>query len=514
AYAQLKFLAEILESCRAYPPRFKSRRVTRSRSEDRPAWLGPRQESRRLRASPENFRRPFSPKTLTLLLPATLKPSARKPRHFFSPQPRNPRRAKALHCHHLAAILVPAPCITIVSDLRIDTRHRSVDDINSVHRLSPRIATPRHTSPSVPSTVGRAREPLFEPSDTTFVGRGGILIISASNLVYHVKMDANDLSYEDEMDAFIFACDYLDVNCDYFFRMESIQSQDSSSSKKGNNNFRWSISMSRSMKKCLVEQAANGMKVEKSFKRPAFVATARAVSEKFKVTCSDSNVENHLRTLKTKYATIKKLKGMSGVGWNDDAKMITMDEDTFNEYIAAHPKDEPYINKSIDMYEELVVICADDQATGSFSRTVADSVVDVDSTSMDAVNEETSETPPPPRSVEDHSTSSEQVKRGRKRRRDLDSKIDLLANKIGDLASAISRSRNRDISFELYEDVMKCTEYDKSELVKAFDFLPANEIQARSFLARDDALLMGIQKSDDLVSRNEGMHLPSSSTLL
>lgn len=140
------------------------------------------------------------------------------------------------------------------------------------------------------------------------------------------------------------------------------------------------------------------------------------------------------------------------------------------------------------MYEELVVICGDDQATGSFSRTVADSVVDVDSTSVDAVNEETSETPPPPRSVEDHSTSSEQVKRGRKRRRDLDSKIDLLANKIGDLASAISRSRNRDISFELYEEVMKCTGYDKSELVKAFDFLLANEIQARSFLARDDAL--------------------------
>ncbi|MQM15996.1 hypothetical protein Taro_048952 [Colocasia esculenta] len=250
---------------------------------------------------------------------------------------------------------------------------------------------------------------------------------------------------------FIFACDCLNVNCDYFFRMESFQSQDTSSSKKGNNNFRWSISMSRFMQKSLVEEATTEMKVDKSFKRPAFVATARAVSEKFKVTCSDSNVENHLRTLKTKYAAIKKLKRMSGVGWNDDAKMITMDADTFNEYIAAHRKDEPYINKSIDMYEELVVICGDDQATGSFSRTVADSVVDVDSTSVDAVNEETSKTPPPPWSVEDHFTSSEQVKRGRKRRIDLDSKIDLLASKIGDLASAISRSRNRDISFELYE---------------------------------------------------------------
>ncbi|MQL95291.1 hypothetical protein Taro_027954 [Colocasia esculenta] len=86
------------------------------------------------------------------------------------------------------------------------------------------------------------------------------------------------------------------------------------------------------------------------------------------------------------------------------------------------------------MYEELIVIHDHDQAKGSFSRTVADSVVDVDSTSVDAVNDETSKTPPRPRIVEDHSTSSEQVKRGRKRKRDLDFKIDLLANKIGDLA--------------------------------------------------------------------------------
>uniref|UniRef100_A0A1D1YC90 Uncharacterized protein At2g29880 n=1 Tax=Anthurium amnicola TaxID=1678845 RepID=A0A1D1YC90_9ARAE len=140
----------------------------------------------------------------------------------------------------------------------------------------------------------------------------------------------------------------------YFLRMGTFLSQDTSSSKNGNNNFHWNSSMSKYMQKCLVEQATNGMKVDKSFKRPAFVATSRAVSEKFKVVCSDSNVENHLRTLKTKYTAIKRLKSMSGVGWDNDTKMITMDEDTFNEYINVHPKDEPYINKLIEMYEELV----------------------------------------------------------------------------------------------------------------------------------------------------------------
>ncbi|MQM16963.1 hypothetical protein Taro_049926, partial [Colocasia esculenta] len=119
----------------------------------------------------------FPPKISTLLFP------------FPFANPRNPRCAEALHLHHLSPRSpVSAPCIAIVSD----TRRRSLDDIGAVHRLSPRIATPRRASPpraspSIPSTVGRAREPLFEPSDTTFEGRGGILIVSASNLVYHVK---------------------------------------------------------------------------------------------------------------------------------------------------------------------------------------------------------------------------------------------------------------------------------------------------------------------------------------
>ncbi|KAK1258596.1 hypothetical protein QJS04_geneDACA020375 [Acorus gramineus] len=114
--------------------------------------------------------------------------------------------------------------------------------------------------------------------------------------------------------------------------MEVSQSQDFNS-KKMNNNFRWTPTMSRFMQKCLVEQAEKGMKIDKTFKRPAFIATARAVSEKFNVLCTDSNVENHLRTLKTKYSQIKRLKSMSGVGWDDTLKMITMDNDAYNEYV-------------------------------------------------------------------------------------------------------------------------------------------------------------------------------------
>ncbi|MQM06859.1 hypothetical protein Taro_039688, partial [Colocasia esculenta] len=72
--------------------------------------------------------------------------------------------------------------------------------------------------------------------------------------------------------------------------------------------------------------------------------------------------------------------------------------------------DGTHILASIPSDISILRSCGEDQATGSFSRTVADSVVDVDSTSVDVVNEETSETPPPPRSVEDHSTSSEQAR--------------------------------------------------------------------------------------------------------
>lgn len=84
----------------------------------------------------------------------------------------------------------------------------------------------------------------------------------------------------------------------------------------------------------LVQQVRLGRKVNKSFKRHALLAAAKAVSDKFNLICTDSNVENHLRTIKTRYLQIKKLRSLGNSTWVEDEKKIVMDAISYNQHIA------------------------------------------------------------------------------------------------------------------------------------------------------------------------------------
>ncbi|XP_039141171.1 uncharacterized protein LOC120278442 [Dioscorea cayenensis subsp. rotundata] len=100
--------------------------------------------------------------------------------------------------------------------------------------------------------------------------------------------------------------------------------------------------------------ARSGMKVDKSFKRQAFVEAANLVNGRLPTTSMDAdNVENHKRTLKQKYPEIMKLMNLSGVGWNDTEKMLVLEDETYRTYVEGQPKAKEYLNKPISFFEEL-----------------------------------------------------------------------------------------------------------------------------------------------------------------
>ncbi|KAH7663054.1 Myb/SANT-like domain-containing protein, partial [Dioscorea alata] len=113
-----------------------------------------------------------------------------------------------------------------------------------------------------------------------------------------------------------------------------------------------------------------GLKCDKSFKRVAFSHAAKAVNEKFATDFTTENVENHYRTLKARYVEIKKARELSGAGWDDENKMITLDPIVEYTYTEAHPAAKPFINKPIENYEGLKIICGDDNATGSYATSL------------------------------------------------------------------------------------------------------------------------------------------------
>jgi len=118
-------------------------------------------------------------------------------------------------------------------------------------------------------------------------------------------------------------------------------------------------------------------------------------------------------------------------------------------------------------------------------------LMDDDDLEIEEVREATP--PPPPSSRSPHgSTSSGPSGRtgqsGKQRKSDhLGDWIHSLASQVGDLAAAI-RSSHRDISSELYSEVMKCEGYDEVSLGKAFDYLNESENRARGFLAKNHNL--------------------------
>ncbi|MBA0855979.1 hypothetical protein Goshw_021817 [Gossypium schwendimanii] len=75
-------------------------------------------------------------------------------------------------------------------------------------------------------------------------------------------------------------------------------------------------------------------------------------------------------------------------------KLITCDRATYDVAVMTHKKYEPFLNKSIDHYEEMTLVVGKDMATGNFARIFADIDLDdgnQDSVPIDCDNEEVEE---------------------------------------------------------------------------------------------------------------------------
>lgn len=64
-----------------------------------------------------------------------------------------------------------------------------------------------------------------------------------------------------------------------------------------------------------------------------FFYATNAINAKFKINFTTKNVEKHYKTLKKRYAKIRKARELSGARWNDAEKMITLPPEVYKAYI-------------------------------------------------------------------------------------------------------------------------------------------------------------------------------------
>ncbi|MFQ6624258.1 hypothetical protein Gotur_004008, partial [Gossypium turneri] len=160
-------------------------------------------------------------------------------------------------------------------------------------------------------------------------------------------------------------------------------------------------------------------------------------------------------------------------------KMITCDRATYD---AAVKKYEPFLNKSIDHYDEMALVVGKDMATGNFARTFADIDLDdgnEDSVPVDYDNKEAEE-------VRTNVSSSGTSKRKRKNVQEsvVDEQIKFIGEQLGKIANALEQF-TADKTPQLYEQVMSMEEegFDYDFLCSVFDYLVSHKFDAKAFLA-------------------------------
>ncbi|PPE02174.1 hypothetical protein GOBAR_DD00772 [Gossypium barbadense] len=247
--------------------------------------------------------------------------------------------------------------------------------------------------------------------------------------------------------------------------------------------FRWTKSMEHVFLEILAEEAQKGNKPSNTSRAVFINRVVEAISERFQVQCDAKHVENHLRTVKNQWQIICKIRGESGFGWDDNIKMITCDRATYDATVIAHKKYEPFLNKSIDHYDEMALVVGKDMATGSFARTFADIDLDdgnQDSVPVDCDNEEAEE-------VRKNVSSSGTSKRKRKNVQEsaVDEQIKFVGEQLGKIANALEQF-TADKTPRLYEQVMSMEEegFDDDVLCSVFDYLVSHESEAKAFLVK------------------------------
>ncbi|KAJ3678622.1 hypothetical protein LUZ60_002425 [Juncus effusus] len=266
--------------------------------------------------------------------------------------------------------------------------------------------------------------------------------------------------------------------------------------KKGSGNFRWSPYMSRLLLSFIVEQIKLG-----KVKRQILTSASLLIQDRMDLNCSVVNVENHLRTIRLRFLRIKKLQGMEGVEWDEEKKMISIDDEAYNEHIKNEPKDEPYLNKKIDMYDEMVTIFETEWTTNQEEgRPALTDGLDLILNEINAQNEPAEHSTSPIRrsplnngerngNNNEFNDQSESAKWAmNKLMKDISSKMGSLAKSMGDLANAVRSSSERGICEELYREVMKCEGYNEDLLGKAFDYLNEHTHLGRGFLVKSQRL--------------------------
>ncbi|TVU32494.1 hypothetical protein EJB05_24225, partial [Eragrostis curvula] len=130
---------------------------------------------------------------------------------------------------------------------------------------------------------------------------------------------------------------------------------------------RWTSVKSGFVLRRICELVTKGARTEKGFKEVHVNQVAKMLKEFSDDDVTATQVYNHLRKWRQRWARVCKLKDLSGANWDEDTFTIVLHHDHYLGHIKDHPKDAELLNKPIENYPQMQVAFGSGVATGCYA---------------------------------------------------------------------------------------------------------------------------------------------------
>ncbi|XBJ25676.1 hypothetical protein VPH35_003270 [Triticum aestivum] len=245
----------------------------------------------------------------------------------------------------------------------------------------------------------------------------------------------------------------------------------------------WTPPMLAMMLKGLSEVAARGAKTDKGFKEAEKLKVAKCISAFVGYDVSITQVHNHIRKWRNRWTRIVYLKGLSGALWDDDKKMVVLEE----QHYLGHTQ-MLNCNSPLENYNYMENCFANKQATGNYAMAtgvpLGTPIVVEDKDKPDVMEGQgttdevlqhlpgsNSVLPTASASQDPSPTSNKKRKRASGLTKEDSIQCSNMTDAMREIASAINNTCHAETHLDLYNTVMDLLVFDQDERLAVLDYL-------------------------------------------
>ncbi|PIA27368.1 hypothetical protein AQUCO_07800002v1 [Aquilegia coerulea] len=131
----------------------------------------------------------------------------------------------------------------------------------------------------------------------------------------------------------------------------------------------WTVEMDRVLTETFLDQVQKENKSEQGWKSTVWTAAIDAIKDKCGKLITKVNVQARLKTWTKNYNIVTDLRQQSGFGWDDNRKMIDVENNIWENYLKSHPEAKGYRYKALTNYDDLAIIVGNAHAKGDGANT-------------------------------------------------------------------------------------------------------------------------------------------------